>query len=72
MCTWWYATRSDLFYDTFEPVVNWSNVRLIILMDEMAGWESRQIDYVLSFSQPPIDSDVYLHLPAGFHVDDEK
>ena len=56
------------FHNTFAPVVNWSTVRLIIMMAEMAGWESRQIDYVLAFSQAPIDSDVYLHLPAGFHV----
>ena len=34
-------------------------------MDEIAGWESRQIDYVLDFSQATIDSDVYLHLPEN-------
>ena len=32
----------------------------------MAGWESRQIDYVLAFSQAPIDSDIYLHLPESW------
>ena len=41
------------------------------MMAEMAGWESRKINYVLGFSQEPIDSDVYLHLPSGFHVDGE-
>ena len=34
---------------------------LIIIIAEMAGWESRQIDYVISFFQSPIDSDVYIH-----------
>ena len=29
------------------------------------------MDYVLDFSQSPIYSDVYLHLPAIFHVDGE-
>ena len=57
------------FHNTFAPVVNWSTVRLIIMMSDMSGWESRQIDYVLAFYQAPIVSDVYLHLPAGFHVD---
>ena len=37
-------------HKTFAPVVNWSTARLIIMMDEIAGWESRQIDYVLAFS----------------------
>ena len=36
------------------------------MMDEIAGWESRQIDYFLAFSQAPIDSDVYLHLPENW------
>ena len=49
------------FHNTFAPVVNWSTVRLVIMMDEMAGWDSRQIDYVLALSQALIDSDVYLH-----------
>ena len=59
------------FHNTFAPVVNWSTVRLIIMMSEMAIWESRQINYVIDFSQAPIDSGVYLHLSAVFHVDGE-
>ena len=39
------------------------------MMSEMDGWESRKIDYVIALSQAPIDKDVYLRLPAGFHVD---
>ena len=41
---------------------------LIISMDEMAGCESLQMDHVLAFSQAPIDNDIYLRLPEGFHV----
>ena len=59
------------FHNKFTPVVIWSTVRLINMMDDMAGWESIKIDYVLAFYQAPIDSDVYLHLPAGFLVDGE-
>ena len=40
-------------------------------MAEMDGWELIKIYYVIVFSQAPIDGDVYLHLPAGFHVDVE-
>ena len=35
-------------------------------MDEVAVWESRKIHYVLTFSQGPIGSDVYLHLPSNW------
>ena len=54
------------FHNKFAPVVNWSTVRLIIMIAEIAGWESRQIDYVLAFSQARIDSDVYFHLPENW------
>ena len=56
------------FCNTFVPVVNWFTVRLIIMMDEMAVWKSRQINHFLAFSKSPIDSGIYLHLPARFHV----
>ena len=59
------------FLNKFAPIVNWSTVRLIIMMADMAVWESIQIDYFLDFSQAPIYGDYYPHLPAGFHVDGE-
>ena len=60
------------FHNTFAPVINWSTVWLIMMMDEMAGWESRQIDYVIAFSQAPIYSDVYISLQEVFYVDGEE
>ena len=59
------------FHITFAPVLNWFTVRLIIIMEDMDGCESRHIDCVLDFSQAPIDSDVHLLLPAYFHADGE-
>ena len=58
-------------HNTLAPVVNWSTVRLLVIIADMAGWKSRQIDYVLALSKSPINSDVYLHLPEVFHVDGE-
>ena len=58
-------------HNTFAPVFNWGTVRLLVMMAEMAVWESGQIDSVLALSQSPFDSDVYLHLPEVFHVDGE-
>ena len=54
------------FHNTFAPILNWSTVRLIIMMAEIAGWESRKIDYVLAFSQAQIDSDAYINLPENW------
>ena len=62
-------TKGVDYWHTYAPVVNWSTVRLVLLLTELAGWHSRQIDYILAFSQAPIDTTVYCHLPAGFHVE---
>ena len=56
------------YWHTYAPVVNWSTIRMVLILTQLAGWCSRQIDYVLAFSQAPIDTDVYCYLPAGFHV----
>ena len=53
-------------HSTFAPVVNWSTVELMMMMTEIAGWESIKIYYVITFSQEPIDSDVYIHLPKNW------
>ena len=53
------------FHNTFAPVLNWFTVRFIVMMADMAGWESGKIDYVIAFSQSPTDSDVYFHLPEN-------
>ena len=65
----WMQRKGVDYWHTYAPVVNWSTVRLVLLLTEMAGWESRQIDYVLAFSQAPIDSTVYCRLPTGFHIE---
>ena len=62
-------TKGVDYWHTYAPVVNWSTVRLVMLFTEMAGWSSRKIDYVLAFSQAPIDTTVYCHLPVGFHIE---
>ena len=56
-------------HNTFAPVVNWSTVRLLVMMAEMDGWESIQIDYFLALSQSPIGSDFYIHLPISLNFD---
>ena len=38
----------------------------------MHNWVTRQIDYVLAFSQAPIDSNVFCKLPTGFQGQDKN
>ena len=58
------------YWHIYAPVVNWSTVKMVLLLTTLAGRDSRQIDYVLAFLQAPIEADVYCYLPAGFHIKD--
>ena len=48
--------RRGCFSQQVQSVINCPTVRLSTMMDEMAGWESIQMDYVLDFYQAPINS----------------
>jgi Reverse transcriptase (RNA-dependent DNA polymerase) len=69
------------FFDTFAPVVNWTTVRLMLILSIILGLSTRQVDYTAAFVHAPIDHDpnwdnmtedereragVYLEMPRGF------
>jgi hypothetical protein len=70
------------FFDTFAPVVNWTSVRLLLILSAILGLSTKQVDYTAAFVHAPIDKDpnwdsmteeerarsgVYLHMPRGFN-----
>jgi hypothetical protein len=57
------------FWDTYAPVTSWPTVRLILTMAIIRGWHTKQIDFVLAFTQAPVEIDnLYMQVPRGFHV----
>jgi hypothetical protein len=61
------------FSDTFSHVVNWTTVRLMLILSQVLNLlSSSQVDYISAFVQSPIgDADVYIETPKGFHQDDK-
>jgi hypothetical protein len=70
------------FFDTFAPVINWTSVRLLLILSAILGLSTKQVDYTAAFVHAPIDRDpnwesmsneekarsgVYLGMPRGFH-----
>ena len=45
------------FFETFAPVVNWTTVRLLLIMSIVLGLATSQADYTAAFVQAPIDQD---------------
>jgi hypothetical protein len=69
------------FFDTFAPVVNWTTIRLMLILSTILGLAMKQVDYTAAFMHAPIDKDpnsetlteeecskrgVFIHPPRGF------
>ena len=54
------------FFDTFAPVVQWSTVRILLVISLYLGMKSRQVDYTNAFVQAPIETEVYIEYPKLF------
>lgn len=69
------------FFETFAPVVNWTTVRLLLILSVVLGLATKQVDYTAAFIHAPIDKDpnwdslspeeqrrqgVYVAMPRGF------
>ena len=48
--------------------MNWISVHFLLILSELAGLESRTIDFVLAFPQAELDVPVYMELPLGMEV----
>lgn len=54
-------------FESFAPVVQWSSVRLMLILSIVHNLETRQVDYVNAFAQSPLgEREVYIELPLGF------
>ena len=69
------------YFDTFAPVVNWTTVRLMLILSLILNLSTAQVDYTAAFVHAPIDknpewdnmteeerekSGVYVQMPRGF------
>ena len=60
------------YWETYAPVVNWSTVHLVLILSLLTGLQSHQIDYIQAYTQAPLDCDLYMRIPAGFHIADHS
>jgi hypothetical protein len=56
------------FFDTFAPVVQWSTVRLLLVISLILNLATKQVDYVSAFCQASIEEDVFIELPRGWRA----
>ena len=62
--------KKGLHYDqTYAPVCTWNAIRLLLTLVTVNNWHSRQLNYVLAYPQAPVEKELYMEIPKGFHVE---
>lgn len=51
-------TEGINYFDTYAPVVQWSTVRLVLILTLKNGWSTRQVDYTNAFAQADLQEEV--------------
>jgi len=46
------------YWDTYAPVATWGSIRLILAKAIIQGWHSKQIDFVMAYTQAPVKRDI--------------
>jgi hypothetical protein len=54
-------------WDTYAPVMSWPTVRLLLIIAVVQGWHTKQLNFVLAYTQAPAESDnLYMRVPKGW------
>ena len=54
------------YFETFVSVIQWSTIRLLLIVILRNKWKTRVIDYINAFPQANIDTVIYVELPLLF------
>ena len=59
------------YNETYSPVVQWSTTRILLILAQLKGFKTRQVDYVQAFPQAPLENEeVFMDIPAVFYYKD--
>jgi hypothetical protein len=48
------------YEETYTPVVQWTTIRFFISLAILSNWHTRQLDFVLAYTQADIERDLYM------------
>ena len=57
------------YFDSFSPVVQWSTIRLLLVLSIMLKLETVQVDYTLAFVQAPAETNTFVEMPRMFELE---
>jgi len=56
------------YWETYSPVVTWGAIRLILVLSLIFGWATRQIDFVLAYTQADAETEIYMEIPQDVEL----
>ena len=59
------------YWETFSPVASWAAIRMVLITTLIHGWYTKQIDFVLAYTQADVECELYMAIPKGFEVEGE-
>jgi hypothetical protein len=61
-----------LHYDqTYSPVVTWAATCFFLIQSVLHNWYRHQLDFVLAYTQAPVECELYMEIPKGVTVTSE-
>ena len=60
------------YEETYAPVVSWGATRFFLTLATINKWRTRQLDFVMAFTQADVERDLYMELPKNFSVPGTK
>ncbi|GFH61161.1 hypothetical protein CTEN210_17637 [Chaetoceros tenuissimus] len=69
------CVRGDLqtegvdYFDTYSPVVQWSTIRLLLIMSCILNLETKQVDFTLAFVHAKAEPGSFIEMPKGFELE---
>jgi len=60
------------YWETFSPVASWAAIRMVLITSIINAWETRQIDFVLAYTQADVECELYMSIPKGFVVEGDS
>jgi len=51
---WSRQVKGQDYWDTYAPVATWGSIHLILAKAIIQGWYSKQIDFVMAYTQAPV------------------
>jgi hypothetical protein len=56
------------YEETYAPVVSWGATRFFLTLATINKWKTRQLDFVMAFTQANVERDLYMELPKDFSM----